>query len=128
MNKGKLLGHGTASLIGPRIVLTAGHNCYPNGLNTSFDLEFVPAPIYKRNGIGFKVKGKYLPENFKQMFLPREYNKNPGFLFDYAVLELDTEYNLEECFGSFGYDFLQRQYEYQSTINKISIFGYPPSK
>ena len=41
------------------------------------------------------------------MFIEKEYNKNPGFLFDYAVLELDTEHNLEEYFGSLGYDFLQ---------------------
>ena len=59
------------------------------------------------------------------MFIEKEYNKNPGFLFDYAVLELDTEHNLEEYFGSLGYDFLQGQYEYQNTINNMSIIGYP---
>ena len=30
---GEFLGHGTGSLIGPNLVLTAGHNCYPKGLN-----------------------------------------------------------------------------------------------
>ena len=44
------------------------------------------------------------------MYVSKEYNKSPGFLFDYAVLELETEENLEEYFGSFGYDFLQADY------------------
>ena len=30
---GKVLGHGTGSLIGPRLVLTVAHNCDPMGLN-----------------------------------------------------------------------------------------------
>jgi V8-like Glu-specific endopeptidase len=34
---------------------------------------------------------------------PAKYNE--GCLYDYAVLVLDTEDNLEEYFGSFGYDF-----------------------
>ena len=41
------------------------------------------------------------------MFISKEHNENSGFLFDYAVFELQTEESLEEYFGSFGYDFVQ---------------------
>ena len=62
------------------------------------------------------------------MYIPKEYKKSPGFLFDYAVLELETEENLEEYFGSFGYDFLQADYQFQKTIKNMTIVGYPLSK
>lgn len=90
-------------------------------------IEFIPAPIYQRKGKGFNIKvaKKYIPQRSFEMSINREYNQNPGFLFDYAVLELDTDQNLEEYFGSFGYDFLQTEYQFQQTISNIAIIGYP---
>ena len=60
--------------------------------------------------------------------MQKEYNKNSAFLFDYAVLVLDTEKNLEEYFGSFGYDFLQKEYQFKQTVKNMRIIGYPKSK
>ena len=88
---GKYLGHGTGSLIAPKLVLTVAHNCDPMNLSSITDLYFVPAPIFQRNGNGFKVIKIHQAKEYKEVLNHKEYNKNPGFLYDYAVLELDTE-------------------------------------
>ena len=64
---GKYFVHGTGCLIGPNIVLTVIHNCDPYGGNTAMEIEFIPAPIQKRGGKGFKVIKKYLPKQENQM-------------------------------------------------------------
>lgn len=43
---GETVGHSTGSLIGPKLVLTAAHDCRSRSLNQKVDLEFVPSPIY----------------------------------------------------------------------------------
>ena len=88
---GKFVAFGTGSLIAPKLVLTVAHNCDPMNLSSITDLYFVPAPIYQRNGNGFKVIKIHSTQEYKEMSKDKEYNKNPGFLFDFAVLELDTE-------------------------------------
>ena len=45
------------------------------------------------------------------MFEKKGFNK--GFIYDFAVLELDCELNLEEYFGSFGYNFNPSEYTFK---------------
>ena len=64
----KLRCHGTGCLIGPNLVLTVFHNCTPLKQKKEMEIEFIPAPIQKRGGRGFKVAKKYLPEQAWQMY------------------------------------------------------------
>ena len=63
----KFRSHGTGCLIGPNLVLTVFHNCTPRKQKIDMEIEFIPAPIQKRGGRGFKVIEKYLPEQAWQM-------------------------------------------------------------
>ena len=89
-------------------------------------MEFVPAPIYKRGGRGFKVTKKHLPKQAYEMFEKKGFNK--GFIYDFAVLELDCELNLEEYFGSFGYNFNPSEYTFKKVYENMQVVGYPPPK
>ena len=57
---GNYEGHGTGSLIGPKLVLTVALCDFIKFSSVMMDLFFIPAPIYKRNGKGFKVKKIHL--------------------------------------------------------------------
>lgn len=101
---------GTGSLIGPNVVLTCAHNVFQANIKKDHtDIEFLPAPIARETkngpGKGFKVKKSIVPSQYREM----DYNcpdlTNQGLLFDFAVLILETDLNLEEYFGSFSYNF-----------------------
>ena len=87
------------------------------------EIEFVPAPIHKRKGKGFKVTKKYLPEKAYLMHSEKGFNK--GHIYDFAVLELECEFNLEEYFGSFGYNFNPTEYLFKETYQNMQVLGYP---
>ena len=103
---------GTGCLIGPKLVLTCAHNCYyARGAKHIFDIEFIPSQIVSQikdnrlSGRGFKVKKAIFPDNYQKEnhFVNDKFNK--GHLYDIALLELETDLNLEEYFGTISYDF-----------------------
>ena len=65
----------------------------------------MPAPLKLKSKVGFKVKKVYVPEKYMKADIHKESKYNDTFLYDYAVLVLDTEMDLESFFGSFGFDF-----------------------
>lgn len=88
---------GTGSLIGPNHVLTCGHNCfYAEQKQDHKNIEFIPSQIVrevkgdKYSGVGFKVKEVLLPDQYRKMNKNIDIEVNQGYLFDYAVLVLDT--------------------------------------
>ena len=87
------------------------------------EIEFVPAPIYKRGGKGFKVSKKYqyLSQQASQIYRETGFYKGG----DFAVLELESELYLEDYFGSFGYNFTPREYEFKKVYNNMQVLGYP---
>ena len=92
-------------------------------MEIEIEIEFVPAPIHKRGGRGFKVSKKYLSKQVSQIYQKNEINK--GFNYDFAVLELESELYLEDYFGSFGYNFTPREYEFKKVYNNMQVLGYP---
>jgi hypothetical protein len=38
---------------------------------------------------------------------------NKGCIYDFAVLQVESEVNLEEYFGSFGFNFNPSEYEFK---------------
>ena len=99
------------------------HNCTPLRQKIEMEIEFIPAPIQKRGGRGFKVVEKYLPEQAWQMYLKNDFNK--GYIYDFAVLQLESDLNLEEYFGSFGYNFNPSEYEFRKVYDSMQVLGYP---
>ena len=106
---------GTGSLIGPNVVLTCAHNVFQAKIKKDHtDIEFLPASIAREmengydSGKGFKVKKAIVPIQYREMDCDsNESNEetNQGLIFDFAVLILETDLNLEEYFGSFSYNF-----------------------
>ena len=41
------------------------------------------------------------------------------------MLQLESELNLEEYFGSFGYNFNPGEYEFKKVYDNMQLFGYP---
>ena len=113
--------HSTGCLIGFNLVLT---RCNSLWRPSKMEIEFVPAPIYKRGGKGLKVGQKYLSQQASQIYRETGFYKGG----DFAVLELESELNLEEYFGSFGYNFNPREYKLTSVEDNMYVFGYPPNR
>ena len=51
-----------------------------------------------------------------------------GCIYDFAVLEVESELNLEEYFGSFGYNFNPSEYELKKVYDNMQLLGYPQRK
>ena len=71
---GGYAGHGTGSLIAPKLVLTVAHNCDHMKISSAIDLYFVPASIDQCNGKGFKVNKIHLAQEYKEMSSHKEKN------------------------------------------------------
>ena len=50
---------------------------------------------------------------------------NKGYIYDFAVLQVESELNLEEYFGSFGYNFNPSEYEFKKVYDNMQLLGYP---
>jgi hypothetical protein len=50
---------------------------------------------------------------------------NKGYIYDFAVLQVESELNLEEFFGSFGYNFNPSEYEFKKVYDNMQLLGYP---
>jgi V8-like Glu-specific endopeptidase len=103
---------GTGSLIGPNVVLTCAHNVFQKKIKKDHtDIEFLPASIAREmknsydSGQGFRVKKAIVPSQYREMDCNSNEETNQGLIFDFAVLILETDLNLEEYFGSFSYNF-----------------------
>ena len=90
------------------------------------EIEFVPAPILKRGGRGFKVSKKYLSKQLSQIY--QDNGRNKGIIYDLAVLELESELSLEDYFGSFGFNFNPREYEFKEKYDNMQVLGFSPKR
>lgn len=98
---------GTGVIIGPQLVLTCAHNCF--NLSTRTDpkkITFTPAPQFVWPFEKYTVKKAYYHQKFKDCDTSAEDRENDYFyIYDFAVLEIETVDNLEDIYGSVGYDF-----------------------
>jgi len=53
---------------------------------------------------------------------------NKGNIYDFAVLELDWKLNLEQYFGSLGYNFNTSSYTLRKVYKNMQLLGYPKWK
>lgn len=91
---------GTGFIIGPQLILTCAQCCFdPLSRQEPKSIAFTPAPDFFDLFGKYKVRKAYYPSSFK------EGSKQSFYLYDFAILELDTTDNLEEIYGSIGYDF-----------------------
>lgn len=87
-----LTSKGTGCLIGTNIVLTAAHNVYHVDLEIqSTEIHYTPAPEFPK-GTSYRVRKCFVPLQFKtQRLYQKLSNQTKADLYDYALLQLDTE-------------------------------------
>jgi V8-like Glu-specific endopeptidase len=108
--------YGTGTIIGRRHVLTCAHNCYSaKNKQPTENLQFFPAYSSSRHGPCYKPKKVHLPPSF-QCSLEDDSSIESTIANDYAVIELDTEDNLEATYGSLGIDFSEQFSEKEKEI------------
>jgi V8-like Glu-specific endopeptidase len=99
--------YGTGTIIGKKYVLTCAHNCYSiKNKKATETLLFYPGYTAQGNGPCYKPKVVHFPHSF-QNSLEDDSGIEMTIANDYAVLELDTEDNLEAAYGSLGIDFTE---------------------
>jgi len=107
--------HCTATLIGPKHAVTAAHCVYDLENKSFYDfLKFVPG----RLDTGTKPFGEF---KIVKTFIHQGYTGNNSRLYDYAVIELET--NVGDNLGWAGYEVATSD----STLNS-GIIGYPGDK
>lgn len=88
-------------------MLTCGHNAFDiHQTKQEFDqIFFTPSPDYLEVDAKYKVKNVYYHRKFKESDLKNNRANDYFFIYDFALMELDTTDNLEQIYGSIGYDF-----------------------
>lgn len=119
---------GTGAIIGPQFVLTCAHNCFETATRKQFErISFTPAQLFCWPRQHYRAKAVYYHDKFTKSDL-RAYGRNNDYfyLYDFAVIELDTADNLEELYGSIGYDFDWLPQKQTPIFRKDALLvGYP---
>lgn len=97
---------GTAFIIGPKTIVTCASLCVPaEESQPGTALSFTPAEHSAEYSKKYQIRKVHLVQLFKADQNEPQPQNSRAFLSDFALLVADTDENLEEKYGSLGYDF-----------------------